>query len=214
MARSWSAAPLSPWRPQRHRPRSTSRPPPPRRRRPRHWPCLREWPPGSSNEGGNNSSNNSSSNRATASRQFLKARYERVSTRLPSIQKPHYNFPSLRQEVKKFIKEPSYSTILLPQVEASASAAQLRGQQGLQQTVLEQQQQQQHHHLYVNLEVAASSSGADLLEEASSSSHYALDAGASSSIYQSPPSPVSSSYSELRQATKARTFNFSFYPHF
>ncbi len=208
MARSWSAAPLSPWRPQRHRPRSTSRPPPLRRRRPRHCPCLREWPPGSSNEGGsNNNSSSNSNNRTTASRQFLKARYERVSARLPSIQKTHYNFPSLPQEVKKFIKEPSYSTILLPQVEASSSAAQLRGQQGLQQTVLEQQQQQ-HHHLYVNLEVAASSSGADLLEEASSS-HYALDGGASSSIYQSPPSPVSSSYSELRQATKARTFNFS-----
>ncbi len=103
-----------------------------------------------------------------------------------SAQQPRERVPAIpqSQEVKKFIKEPSYSTILLPQADTRRiSEAELPQQ--LQQQQQQQPLQQQQQPLYVNFEEH---------DEGAALSHY--------SYYPSPPSPVSSSYSELRQATK------------
>lgn len=86
------------------------------------------------------------------------------------------------QDVKKFIKEPSYSTILLPNPHLQQQHLQQLHLQQLQQQQQQQlrQHQQQMGNVYVNVNIPE-------VEEES---------------YASPPSPVSSSYSELRQATK------------
>ncbi len=93
------------------------------------------------------------------------------------------------QEVKKFIKEPSYSTMLLPQPEptsfqmpqAGGGELLLRLQQEQQRQQLQQQKQQP---VYVNFDFGE------------------VDEASGGNYYPSPPSPVSSSYSELRQATR------------
>lgn len=121
----------------------------------------------------------------TASRRMPPSRQQQQQQQQQSDQIPV--IPK-SQEVKKFIKEPSYSTMLLPQpTPAQASSAsggnelllRLQQEQQRQQQQLNMQQKQQP--LYVNFDFSE---------------------GDEVNYYPSPPSPVSSSYSELRQATR------------
>jgi hypothetical protein len=111
------------------------------------------------------------------------------------------------QEVKQFIKEPSYSTLLHIQlqrdVNAAAAAAAAASSGGAPSTTSGP--------IYANYSTLSSNysemEGLRSSDSQGSTEEELLglaQSGATAAVvhYNSPPSPVSSSYSELRQATK------------
>ena len=111
------------------------------------------------------------------------------------------------QEVKQFIKEPSYSTMLQLQREgASATAASVPlANKALMATTANAAAENTPPPIYANYREglkSRDSHGSGEEELLSIAMAAAAAAAPASSPYNSPPSPVSSSYSELRQATK------------